>query len=106
MNNLRTLVLRVVLLFGLAVTLTARTASTIEQWDVFELTLRGPREGNPFVDVRVSVFAFVNLPWENASRPTRMQRTTTATEAASRITPESCSLGVLSLCGLCCPLCP
>ncbi len=54
MNNLRTLVLRVVLLFGLAITLTARAASAVEQWDVFELTLRGPREGNPFVDVRVS----------------------------------------------------
>lgn len=31
---------------------------TVARWDVFELTLKGPTEGNPFVDVRVAaVFA-------------------------------------------------
>lgn len=29
-------------------------ASTVEQWDVFELTLKGPEAGNPFTDVRLS----------------------------------------------------
>ena len=26
----------------------------IEQWDIFELTLKGPAGGNPFVDTRLS----------------------------------------------------
>ncbi len=28
-----------------------RAPETVEQWDVFELTLRGPSEGNPFLEV-------------------------------------------------------
>lgn len=47
MNSLRALAL---LLFS---TLIA-TASTVEQWGMFELELKGPAEGNPFVDVRLS----------------------------------------------------
>lgn len=31
-----------------------RGPETVEQWDVFELTLSGPEEGNPFVDVRLT----------------------------------------------------
>ncbi|NPV46803.1 MAG: DUF5060 domain-containing protein [Armatimonadetes bacterium] len=27
------------------------SASSVEQWDVFELALEGPRDGNPSVDV-------------------------------------------------------
>lgn len=30
------------------------TPTAIEQWDVFELSLNGPMEGNPFVDVALS----------------------------------------------------
>jgi hypothetical protein len=29
-------------------------AVSAEQWDIFELTLKGPTEGNPFVDVKLS----------------------------------------------------
>lgn len=29
-------------------------AEGVEQWDIFELSLEGPSEGNPFVDVRLS----------------------------------------------------
>lgn len=32
---------------------------TIERWDIFELTLHGPSDGNPFVDVRFSA-SFTN----------------------------------------------
>ena len=46
MNPLRSLSL--LLLSALLV-----TASTVEKWGVFELELKGPAEGNPFVDVRV-----------------------------------------------------
>ncbi|MEY4489890.1 MAG: hypothetical protein RIQ79_2398, partial [Verrucomicrobiota bacterium] len=31
---------------------TAAVVSTVEKWGVFELELKGPAEGNPFVDVR------------------------------------------------------
>ncbi len=29
-------------------------AQAVEQWDVFEVELRGPADGNPFVDVQLS----------------------------------------------------
>ena len=29
----------------------ARTTDKVERWDVFELTLEGPKEGNPFLDI-------------------------------------------------------
>src|SRR5262249_7879263 len=32
----------------------AATPTTVEQWGIFELTLKGPATGNPFVDVRLS----------------------------------------------------
>jgi len=32
----------------------AAACGDVEQWDIFELTLKGPAEGNPFVDVRLS----------------------------------------------------
>ncbi len=46
-------------LFVLAMTLAAGPAlsaaeTKVECWDVFELTLKGPAEGNPFTDVRLS----------------------------------------------------
>ncbi|PTY07490.1 DUF5060 domain-containing protein [Opitutaceae bacterium EW11] len=37
----------------------AAETPTIEQWDVFEIELKGPSEGNPFVDVRFTA-AFTN----------------------------------------------
>jgi len=36
----------------LAVVPVAAAQTTVEQWDVFELTLRGPTNGNPFLDIR------------------------------------------------------
>ncbi len=38
----------------LAVAATAAGAQMVEKWDVFELELKGPAGGNPFVDVRFS----------------------------------------------------
>jgi hypothetical protein len=32
----------------------AATQQTVEQWDIFEITLPGPSTGNPFVDVTLS----------------------------------------------------
>lgn len=32
----------------------AEPPATVEQWGTFEITLKGPAEGNPFVDVRLS----------------------------------------------------
>ena len=32
----------------------ARIATAVEKWGVFELTLNGPTDGNPFIDVRVA----------------------------------------------------
>ncbi|MDO8835079.1 MAG: DUF5060 domain-containing protein, partial [Vicinamibacterales bacterium] len=37
---------------GLAATPAA--AETVEQWGLYEITLKGPSDGNPFVDVRLS----------------------------------------------------
>src|SRR5437773_2201141 len=40
----------------------ALAQQTIEQWGFFELTLQGPTNGNPFVDIRFSaIFA-----WDHA----------------------------------------
>jgi len=38
---------------GLAVAVSAR-AETVPQWDIFERTLKGPSDGNPFTDVTLS----------------------------------------------------
>ena len=38
--------------FGLA--RTSAVTSTAEQWGIYEITLKGPTNGNPFVDVRFS----------------------------------------------------
>ena len=35
--------------------LRAEAAASVEQWDVFEVALKGPADGNPFVDVTISV---------------------------------------------------
>ena len=40
-------------LVGIAVAASAH-AETVQQWDIFELTLRGPSDGNPFADVTLS----------------------------------------------------
>lgn len=37
-----------------AVVLCGQTPSSVEQWGTFELSLRGPTSGNPFIDVTVS----------------------------------------------------
>ncbi|HVU36419.1 MAG TPA: exo-alpha-sialidase [Opitutaceae bacterium] len=42
------------LVFGLALSGRADPAKTVEQWGTFELSLRGPSDGNPFVDVTLS----------------------------------------------------
>src|SRR5262245_39747115 len=36
------------------VTLSPVRAAEVEQWGMFELTLRGPADGNPFVEVELS----------------------------------------------------
>jgi hypothetical protein len=41
------------LTFCLAVS-AAPATSTVEQWGVFEIALKGPSDGNPFLDVRLS----------------------------------------------------
>lgn len=50
--------IRLVLFFSLFSALApgsrAASPTTVEKWDVFELELKGPAEGNPFVEVRVS----------------------------------------------------
>jgi len=33
-----------------------RQTQTVEQWGVFELTLNGPTNGNPFLDVKFSAW--------------------------------------------------
>jgi hypothetical protein len=48
-----------ILFLGLTVLLASMlpslaTATTVEKWGVFELELKGPADGNPFVDVRLS----------------------------------------------------
>lgn len=50
MNPLRLVLLCSLLLTALRL---AAAPSTVEKWAVFELELKGPAEGNPFVDVRV-----------------------------------------------------
>jgi hypothetical protein len=58
MKNLRKL-LRLGLAMGLGLVLGGRARAaaapqTVEQWKVWEIELSGPKEGNPFVDVRLS----------------------------------------------------
>ena len=36
-----------------AATSVGSTAARVERWDVFEVTLQGPREGNPFLEAWV-----------------------------------------------------
>src|SRR5438093_980680 len=31
-----------------------RNSGTVSQWDTFELKLKGPSEGNPFLDIRLT----------------------------------------------------
>ena len=45
---------RILLLFLLATALSVRAGQSVEQWGVFELALKGPTNGNPFLDVRFS----------------------------------------------------
>src|SRR5262245_41729599 len=45
---------RLVILFCTLVLAGASPAADVEQWDVFELSLNGPSDGNPFVDVTLS----------------------------------------------------
>ncbi|HVU32582.1 MAG TPA: DUF5060 domain-containing protein [Opitutaceae bacterium] len=40
--------------FGGRVLAQAAPAASVERWDVYEVTLHGPSDGNPFVDVRFS----------------------------------------------------
>lgn len=43
-----------VVLLSVACALQAAQPNSVEQWDIYEITLRGPADGNPFVDVRLS----------------------------------------------------
>ena len=53
--HLPRLALRLLLLLGPAVSLlSAQDKPEVEQWGIFELTLPGPAEGNPFTEVRLS----------------------------------------------------
>jgi hypothetical protein len=45
---------RLLLLLSLATVLSLRPAQSVEQWGVFELSLPGPTNGNPFLDVSLS----------------------------------------------------
>src|SRR5262245_30318133 len=45
---------RLVILFCTLVLAGVSPAADVEQWDVFELSLNGPSDGNPFVDVKLS----------------------------------------------------
>ena len=45
---------RVILLFLFATALSVCAAQSVEQWGVFELALKGPTNGNPFLDVKLS----------------------------------------------------
>ncbi|PTT76945.1 hypothetical protein DBR42_26110, partial [Pelomonas sp. HMWF004] len=38
----------------LALASAAAPAASVEQWGVFEVELKGPAEGNPFVDVQLT----------------------------------------------------
>ena len=40
--------------FFLCSLLSAFGQSSVEQWGIFELSLKGPTSGNPFLDVRIS----------------------------------------------------
>jgi hypothetical protein len=40
--------------FGSTTTMTRAATNTVEQWGVYEIELKGPTNGNPFVDVRFS----------------------------------------------------
>ena len=45
---------RIILLFLLAAALPLRAAQSVERWGIFELALKGPANGNPFLDVKFS----------------------------------------------------
>lgn len=53
MKLLRSLVRCLALVLSSVAALQAAAPATVEQWGVFELELKGPADGNPFVDVRV-----------------------------------------------------
>lgn len=42
------------LLLGLLVSSVQAAMETVEQWNVFEVALKGPAEGNPFIEVRLT----------------------------------------------------
>jgi hypothetical protein len=46
---------RFLILLFLAGALAARAANAVEQWDIYEVALKGPTNGNPFLDVDFSV---------------------------------------------------
>ena len=41
------------LIVGLALCLGLAAAQSVERWGVYEVTLRGPSTGNPFLEVRL-----------------------------------------------------
>ncbi len=54
MKSVRSLVIAFAVLLGGALSSFAATPAAVEKWGVFELELKGPTDGNPFVDVRFS----------------------------------------------------
>jgi hypothetical protein len=54
MKSIRSLVIAFAVLFAGALSSFAAAPTTVEKWGVFELELKGPADGNPFVDVRLS----------------------------------------------------
>jgi hypothetical protein len=43
--------------------MTTQNSDNIEQWDIFEVTLSGPAEGNPFTDVSLSAVLYTMPTW-------------------------------------------
>lgn len=54
MKSIRSRFLCLAVLLCGALSVFAATSATVEKWGVFELELKGPEDGNPFVDVRLS----------------------------------------------------
>ena len=59
---------------------------TVEQWGIFELTLKGPTNGNPFVDTHFSARFAWDLGDSAATEVSGRTTAATATAAASATT--------------------
>jgi hypothetical protein len=75
----------VALVLSLVTAVMAAPNAPVEQWGVYEVQLKGPTNGNPFVDVRLSAV------FDNGNRTVKFPASTMAkgsTASASLRTPK------------------